>query len=265
MRRSECDPYFLPRAARWRFRFPTKELVRTLIVMQLDRHANRRRRAGLRGRGRHRSDRGQRRRHAQLLEFDGRSRRRRDVRDAPRDPAARQRPGKPEGARDDRRVRGLPVPVLRPLLARDAADTRPGLRPNREGQSSCSSGVAIIGPDSLPPLQAAFAAGEQNRLWNYAELVYRNQGEENTGWVSDDLLRSLGEAVPGLDAGKMMDARESASVQAKINAAQNAWVECRPPVHADVRRRAQGRPAEGDRRRAARGRLPAGNRRFLTR
>ncbi len=88
-------------------------------------------------------------------------------------------------------------------------------------------GVAIIGPDSVPPLQAAFAAGEQNRLWNYAELVYRNQGEENSGWVSDDLLRSLGEAAPGLDAGKMMDARGSTSVQAKINDAQNAWVDHR--------------------------------------
>jgi protein-disulfide isomerase len=85
-------------------------------------------------------------------------------------------------------------------------------------------GIAIIGPDSVPPLQAAFAAGEQNRLWNYAELVYRNQGEENSGWVSDGLLKSLGEAVPGLDAGKMMDARGSTSVQAAVTEAQNAWV-----------------------------------------
>ena len=57
-------------------------------------------------------------------------------------------------------------------------------------------GIAMVGPDSLPPLQAAFAAARQDRLWNVTHLVYANQGAENSGWVTERLLRSIGEAVP---------------------------------------------------------------------
>ncbi len=86
-------------------------------------------------------------------------------------------------------------------------------------------GVAIIGPDSVPALETAIAAGEQGRLWHMTELLFHNQGTENTGWVTDDLLRSLGEAVPGLDAGAMMDARDSEPVQTGMGDAQEAVVD----------------------------------------
>jgi protein-disulfide isomerase len=53
-------------------------------------------------------------------------------------------------------------------------------------------------------LRAVAAAGLQNRLWNVLDLLYRNQGAENAGWVSDELLRSIGASVTGLDAAKML-------------------------------------------------------------
>jgi protein-disulfide isomerase len=81
-------------------------------------------------------------------------------------------------------------------------------------------GLAFVGPDSLPALQTAVSAGEQGKLWNVAELIYKHQGEENTGWVRDDLLRSIGDAVPGLDAGKMMEGRQSAAVASALADAQ---------------------------------------------
>jgi len=114
-----------------------------------------------------------------------------------------------------------------PFCARFALETLPVLVQEyvRTGKAKIAfHGVAILGPDSLPPLQAAYAAAEQNRLWHYTELVYHNQGQENSGWVNDDLLRSLGESVPGLAVGKMMDARSSAAVETAVGDAQEAWV-----------------------------------------
>ena len=35
---------------------------------------------------------------------------------------------------------------------------------------------------------AAIAAGMQNRGWNFIELFYRNQGTENTGYITDEFL-----------------------------------------------------------------------------
>jgi len=112
-----------------------------------------------------------------------------------------------------------------PYCARWAVGTFPALvreyvRPGKV--KIVFSGVAFVGPDSVPALQTAVSAGEQNRLWDVAELMYQNQGMENSGWVTDDLMRSIGEAVPGLDASRMMDDRSSGSVTARVAAAQSA-------------------------------------------
>jgi protein-disulfide isomerase len=49
----------------------------------------------------------------------------------------------------------------------------------------------IIGPDSKPAMRAVLAAGEQNRFWNYLQLFYLRQGEENSGYVTDSFLTSI--------------------------------------------------------------------------
>jgi protein-disulfide isomerase len=49
----------------------------------------------------------------------------------------------------------------------------------------------IIGPDSKPAMKATLAAGEQGRFWNFLQLFYRNQGGENSGYVTDDFLTSI--------------------------------------------------------------------------
>jgi protein-disulfide isomerase len=58
----------------------------------------------------------------------------------------------------------------------------------------------IIGPDSTTAAKAALAAGEQGRYWNFIELFYRNQGPEDSGYVTDDFLTSVakGAGVPDL-------------------------------------------------------------------
>jgi len=59
--------------------------------------------------------------------------------------------------------------------------------------------LAFLGPDSVKAARAAAAAGEQDRLWQFAHLMYANQGEENSGWVTDALLERIWSAIPGLD------------------------------------------------------------------
>lgn len=58
----------------------------------------------------------------------------------------------------------------------------------------------IIGPQSIPAAEAAYAAGEQDRFWNYITLFYRNQGAENSGYVTDDFTTAVakGAGVPDL-------------------------------------------------------------------
>jgi protein-disulfide isomerase len=56
----------------------------------------------------------------------------------------------------------------------------------------------IIGPDSKPAMKATLAAGEQGRFWNYLQLFYANQGEENSGYVTDDFLTNIARAA-GVD------------------------------------------------------------------
>ena len=81
------------------------------------------------------------------------------------------------------------------------------------------NGMAFVGPDSETGLRAVLAAGRQGRLFHVLDLLYRNQGQENTGWVSDALLRGIGDSVPGLDTGKMLDESGSAAVTAAASAA----------------------------------------------
>jgi protein-disulfide isomerase len=82
------------------------------------------------------------------------------------------------------------------------------------------SGMSFIGADSETALRAVYAAGLQGRLWNYLDLLYRNQGAENAGWVTDALLRSVGSSIPGLDTEKLMADMSSPEVEAALAAGQ---------------------------------------------
>jgi protein-disulfide isomerase len=79
-------------------------------------------------------------------------------------------------------------------------------------------GLAFVGPDSTRALQVALAAAAQDKLWNVTHLLYENQGTENTGWVTDELLRSVAGSVKGLDAGRVLAERSSSDVAAQITA-----------------------------------------------
>ena len=81
-------------------------------------------------------------------------------------------------------------------------------------------GLAFIGPDSEAGLRAALAAGEQGKLWHVVDLLYHNQGHENSGWLTEETLRAVGSAVPGLDIERMLSRRPA--MTPRIDAAQAA-------------------------------------------
>lgn len=56
----------------------------------------------------------------------------------------------------------------------------------------------ILGEDSRTAAYSAFAAAQQDLGWNFILLMYRNQGQERSGYVTDKYLRSLAVAA-GLD------------------------------------------------------------------
>jgi protein-disulfide isomerase len=83
-------------------------------------------------------------------------------------------------------------------------------------------GMAFLGPDSKTALQTVLAAGEQDRLWNVLHLLWANQGEENAGWVTEDLLREIGASVAGLDTDRMLAERSSAAVEGEMVSSQQS-------------------------------------------
>jgi protein-disulfide isomerase len=58
---------------------------------------------------------------------------------------------------------------------------------------------AFLGRDSVRAAGAAAYAAGEDRLFEFADLFYRNQGLENSGYVDEAFVRGLAEQVEGLD------------------------------------------------------------------
>jgi protein-disulfide isomerase len=79
--------------------------------------------------------------------------------------------------------------------------------------------LTFIGPDSTPAAKALEAAGLQNKLWDAADLFYRNQGEENSGYVTDDFLNQVLKGA-GVDAAAATKAMATSPVSQSLGEAQ---------------------------------------------
>ena len=83
-------------------------------------------------------------------------------------------------------------------------------------------GFPFIGDDSVKAYRFLLAAGEQDKLWDLQEAMYRNQGGENDGWVTDDLIRELGAEIPGLDVDRLFVDAERTDIVAEAEGAEAA-------------------------------------------
>lgn len=112
-----------------------------------------------------------------------------------------------------------------PFCAQAATDVVPQLidRYVKTGQAKLTfKPLTFIGPDSERGAQALAAAGAQGQMWAYAELLYRNQGTENGGWLSDEYARKAAEALAldlsRFDADRTGDDARRMIIQARADA-----------------------------------------------
>ena len=78
--------------------------------------------------------------------------------------------------------------------------------------------IAFIGPESVSGRLAALAAAKQNRFFDFSQLVYANQGPENSGWLNDQFISSAYASIPALNAQAADDARVSSTVSSDAQA-----------------------------------------------
>jgi protein-disulfide isomerase len=79
----------------------------------------------------------------------------------------------------------------------------------------------ILGSESTTAAAAAIAAGEQGRGWNFIKLFYRNQGSENSGYVTDEFLTAVARAVGMPDIVRWNSERQSKAVLAEVEETTN--------------------------------------------
>jgi len=79
-------------------------------------------------------------------------------------------------------------------------------------------GIVVIGPNSIAGLRAAYAAGQQNKLWNMVEALYERQGQENSNWITLGVIREAAREV-GLAPAKVITAADSKAVDTKLTEA----------------------------------------------
>lgn len=83
----------------------------------------------------------------------------------------------------------------------------------RTGKVKVESRVLdFIGPDSSRGRKAMIAAGNQNRAFNFASILYANQAVENTGWLNDNMVASAAASIPGVNVPRVMSERNSSAV-----------------------------------------------------
>jgi protein-disulfide isomerase len=75
--------------------------------------------------------------------------------------------------------------------------------------------LQFIGPESTTAARAAAGAERQGRLWPFLEVFYANQGPENSGYVTEALLRRVATAA-GADAEKALSQADGAFARERL-------------------------------------------------
>jgi protein-disulfide isomerase len=75
---------------------------------------------------------------------------------------------------------------------------------------------SFLGRDSVRGAGAAAAAAEQDRMFQFADLFFRNQGPENSDYADDAFMRMVAEQVPGLDADAVVAAADDPLAQPAV-------------------------------------------------
>jgi protein-disulfide isomerase len=74
----------------------------------------------------------------------------------------------------------------------------------------------FLGPDSYPTAFASFCAEEQNKYWEFHEIVFVNQGNTNDGWANAENIRGFAENI-GLGMEQYDQCMNSTAFKQKID------------------------------------------------
>jgi protein-disulfide isomerase len=99
-----------------------------------------------------------------------------------------------------------------PVCAGYAQEILPPIIENQVKKGEVKIGFrnfTIIREESVPAGAATLAAGEQGRGWNYLDVFYRNQGEERSGYVTDEFMEAVAKAAGVKDLAKWNQDRKS--------------------------------------------------------
>jgi protein-disulfide isomerase len=73
---------------------------------------------------------------------------------------------------------------------------------------------------------AAYAAGKQDKAWYFIETFYHEQGEEDSGYVTENYIQGIAQQVPGLDLATWTSDRSDSALANEVSsdaqAANNA-------------------------------------------
>jgi protein-disulfide isomerase len=111
-----------------------------------------------------------------------------------------------------------------PICADASKADLPGLIKNyvRTGKVKLQARtLSFIGPDSVTAAKYAHGAEQQGKLWAFLETFYASQGQENSGYVTDDFLAQVAKAS-GVDADKASAVAAGASAQTALDQADAA-------------------------------------------
>jgi protein-disulfide isomerase len=82
--------------------------------------------------------------------------------------------------------------------------------------------LTFIGPESMRAAQLASAAALQDRGWQFADLFFANQGQEGSGYVTEEFLREVAEGVDGLDVDRAFEQSTGPAAARLIDQAEAA-------------------------------------------
>ena len=81
--------------------------------------------------------------------------------------------------------------------------------------------LSFIGPDSVTAAKVAHGAQEQGKLWAFLETFYASQGQENSGYVTNDFLTTVSKAA-GVDPKAALAYSKTQAAQTNLDDADAA-------------------------------------------
>jgi protein-disulfide isomerase len=69
---------------------------------------------------------------------------------------------------------------------------------------------------------AAYAAGKQNKAWYFIETFYHEQGEEDSGYVTEKYLQGIASQVPGLNLAQWTSDRNDPELANEVRSDEQA-------------------------------------------